>query len=71
MFPKFPGSLGDHGFLANLSNVFLHVNSKKSLIRVDPVLLFGARKRDIVETQGNLSYPTFEQSNIKVIIIEK
>lgn len=70
MFPKFPGSLGDHGFLANLSNVSLHVNSKKSLIRVDPVLL-GARKRDIVETQGNLSYPTFEQSNIKVIIIEK
>lgn len=59
-FQKFPRSLGDNGVLVNLRNESHHVSSEKSFIRVDPVMLWGTRKRNIVETQGNLSYPTFK-----------
>lgn len=70
MFPKIPKKPRDHRVLVNLRNESHHVSSEKSFIRVDPVMLLGTRERNIVETQGNLSYPTFKWSKIKVIVTE-
>lgn len=64
-------SLGDNGFLVNLKNESFHVSNEKSFIRVDLVLLFRSRRRNIFETQWNLRYPTFKLSKVKVITVQK